>query len=221
MLPARGVCQPPRRPLNTTALRAASGLTCRISFLLKEGQGGRPRSLRKGSARFFGVEWQNTLKPKFLPGPRGPFPRPFCGGTLGASRSFFHLSKELHSDSDTEVPLCTLSRHPLGVYTWDLLRFSSYQQHPKPNCYGSCRVLTPAVPCEVLAFLEGQAFWEPFLEAVLGALAGPFLVACVFPGPHWSCSKEPNGVSLIIPSRVQLRAAATRETLGTSAALNI
>ena len=87
-----------------------------------------------------------ALEPKFLPGPRGPFPRPFCGGTLGASRSF-DLSKELHSDSETEVPLCTLSpfrRHPLSVKTWDLLRSSTYQQHPKPNCCASCRVLTPA-----------------------------------------------------------------------------
>ena len=33
---------------------------------------------------------------------------------------FFKLSKELHSDSEMEVPLCTLSpfwRHPLGVYS--------------------------------------------------------------------------------------------------------
>ena len=70
----------------------------------------------------------------------------FCGGTLGASRSFY-LSKELHSDRETEVPLCTLShlrRHPPSVKTWDLLRSSTYQQHRKPNCCASCRVPTPA-----------------------------------------------------------------------------
>ena len=63
----------------------------------------------------------------------------------------------------------------------------------------------------VFAFVKGQAFWAPFLEAVPGALSGTFLVAfpCIFPGPlqgRSMATREPNGVSLIIPSRVHLRA---------------
>ena len=59
-------------------------------------EGGPKRAATVGSKRkgfgsnFFGVERQKAaLKPKFLPGPRGPFPLPSCGGTLGASRFSF------------------------------------------------------------------------------------------------------------------------------------
>ena len=38
----------------------------------------------------------------------------------------------------------------------------------------------------VLAFLEGQAFWEPFLEAVPRALSGPFF--------HVSCQGQSGAV---------------------------
>ena len=129
---------------------------------------------------------------------------------------FFQLSKELHSDSEMEVPLCTLSpfrRHPLGVYTWDLLRFSTYQQHPKPNCFASCRVLTPAGHCDSSCLFwkvkhSGNRSWRLFPERFLDRFWWLFHVSSQGqPG----CSKEPNGISLITPSRVHLRAAATRE----------
>ena len=66
-----------------------------------------------------------------------------------------------------EVPLCTLSpfrRHPPSVKTWDLLRSSTYEQHPKPNCYASCGVLTNAAHCDCVCLCERSSI----LGTVLG-----------------------------------------------------
>ena len=170
VLPGRGACHPPRRQLNTAALRAASGLTCPTSFLQKEGRGGRPRSKRKGSARIF-VELNGKKgRPQTRVPSRAAWSVPTSLLWGNASRLFCKkkkLSKELHSDSEMEVPLCTFSpfrRHPLGVFTWDLLRFSTYQQHTEPNCYASCRVLTPAAHCDCVC-LFGRS-------SILGTVLG-------------------------------------------------
>ena len=98
------------------------------------------------------------------------------------------LSKELHSDSEVEVPLCTLSpfrRHPPSAKTWDLRRPSTYQQHPKPNCYASCRVLTPTAPCDCVG-LFGRS-------SILGTVLGGCSRSAFWTVPGSKTPREESG----------------------------
>ena len=197
VLPARGVCHPSRRPLNTAALRAASGLTC-ANQLPAEGGPRRAATVgskQKGSARFF-LELSGkraALKPQFLLGP------PSVVEHWSPQDLFFYSAKN--------------STQTVKWRFRCLLRFSTYQQHPKPNCYASCRVLTPAGHCDSCCLFFGRSSIQGTAVGGCSWNAFPtFLVVVYLPRGHSGCSKEPNGVSLIIPSRVQLCGAATRET---------